>query len=217
MHGSKVKKLIVVILLITASQARLAPGQDEAGGASTGKEPGVRKHHSVLPPLISEKKEYHDVCGCCAKDIQCDMVEKAIRWKDGNGYDSITKWKASWDYGHDRDNEFCYADSFKVTLDITIELPRWVCEGNAPQTLKDKWAVFIKNLVSHENSHRDIARQAAEEVTLAVSRLPDIRTCSELDREVQSLVQRRMKKLDADQQDYDQATGHGFADRPSFP
>jgi predicted secreted Zn-dependent protease len=197
--------LSAAVLLLTTGAVR---GQEKED---------FQRRNGVLPPLVSERYEYHDVCGCCEKDIQCDMLDKALRWKDGNDYDSITDWKITWDNKHKRGPDYCAADSFRVIVDIVIQLPRWVCSGSAPQSLKDRWDSFIKKLIAHENVHKDLARKAADDLTSAVAGMPPARTCKELDREVDTLCNARLKKLDEEQVHFDETSGHGFSDRPSFP
>ncbi len=60
--------------------------------------------------------------------------------------------------------------------------------NSAPQSLRDKWDVYIGNLISHENGHRDLARQAVKEINRAVWQMPPARTCGELDRKVQAFA-----------------------------
>ncbi len=122
--------IILLVLFLVASTTAYATGV-RAVIADVGIKESLQKKNSVLTPLISEKYEYHHVCGCCEKDVQCDMMQKAIRWKDGNAYDSLTKWKVKWDYGYNHESTYCYADSFRITLDIIIQIPRWVCMGNS--------------------------------------------------------------------------------------
>ncbi len=176
---------------------------------------GHKKKNNVLSPLHTEKYEYYEVCGCCEKDLQCEMSDKAIRWKDGNRYDSVTNWKVKWDYDYNRGPETCFADSFRVNIDIIFHLPKWVC-SHAPQSLLDRWDNYIKKLISHENEHRDLALGAAADLTRTVAELPPVRTCAELDRKINDLCHERMQKLDEDQKAYDETTSHGFKEL-SFP
>lgn len=176
----------------------------------------ARRNH-VLPPLHTEKYEYYDVCGCCEKDLQCDMMDKAIRWKDGNKYDAITRWKVKWDYAYSRDEHACLADSFRVDVEIIFHLPKWVCDGHAPPYLTEKWESYIGNLTLHEKGHRDKALKAAEDFTRAVAEMAPAGSCSELDRRVRKLCSERMEQLDEEQHEYDEATGHGHVQGISFP
>ncbi|OGW35055.1 MAG: hypothetical protein A2010_18265 [Nitrospirae bacterium GWD2_57_9] len=202
-------------LLILAMPAGPANGEHPLG---PNEERGsTARQHRVLPPAVTEQQEYYDLCGCCEKDLQCEMTEKAIRWKDGKKYDSVTSWKVKWDYAYNRSSHACFADNFRVTMNVVFRLPRWTCPEPVSQALVDKWTPYITNLVEHENGHRDLALTAAHDLTRAVAEMPPARTCSDLDAAVDAMSREWMKKLDEDQALFDAHTGHGFAQGVMFP
>lgn|SRR5574337_785858 len=208
-----------IFILITAMlmTCTVFGGEGRTESDKTREFAGSGKRNHVLPPVSTEKYEYHEVCGCCEKDLQCEMMDKAIRWKDGSTYDSITKWRMKWDYAYDRDAHACRTDSFRVSADITIQLPKWVCAGHAPPALTKKWENYIANLSMHEKGHRDKVLKAAAELTRAVAEMSPAANCSELDRRVQRLCSERMKQLDDEQEAYDAATEHGHVRDVAFP
>jgi predicted secreted Zn-dependent protease len=209
------KKIItaVVIMLLPFTPAPMA----FAGQAEPDKTQKNERKNSVFPPSHTETYQYYEVCGCCEKDLQCEMMDKAIRWKDGSKYDSITKWKAKWDYDYSSDNHSCFTNSFRITMEIIFHFPKWVCEGHAPPSLTQKWEHYIGNLTVHEKGHRDKALKAAEEITTAVSEMAPASTCAELDMKVQRLCRERMKQLDEEQAEYDAVTDHGRVVGVAFP
>ena len=207
--------IILVIAMFVINAAIAGEGRTESDKAKESVVAEKRNH--VLSPFHTEKYEYYEVCGCCEKDLQCEMMDKAIRWKDGNKYDSITKWKVKWDYAYSRDDNACFTDSFRVNIEITFHLPKWVCGGQPPPSLAEKWESYIRNLNLHEKGHGDRALKTAEDLTHSVAELAPARSCSELDRQVQRLCSERMKRLDEEQEEYDAATEHGQIHGISFP
>jgi predicted secreted Zn-dependent protease len=173
--------------------------------------------NTVIPPVVKEVYEYYEVCGCCETDLKGELKQKCITWKDGRKYDALTSWKMKWDYGHNRAGETCSADSFTVTVNVRYHLPKWVKPADAPRELVEKWEGYTKNLMTHENGHRDRAVDAATELTKAVTELPPAPTCAELDRSVNILSRAQMRKLDEEQLRYDKDTRHGAAQGALFP
>ena len=171
----------------------------------------------VLEPLYIEKYEYYDISGCSEKDLQCDLTLKAIKCSDGKKYDSVTNWKVTWDYGHNRAAKMCSPESFRVTVAVIFRLPKWIRDVNAPPQLAERWDSYLKNLIVHETGHRDRALHAADELTRMIAELPPARTCSELDREVNRVSRARLQKLITDQEEYDSATNHGHTQGVLFP
>ncbi len=211
MQGIKALLLLLVITVFSPAGAAGA-GEGQAGNDLPGP-----KRNTTAPPVLKERYDYYEVCGCCEKDLQCDLTKKCIGASGGKKYDSMTDWKLRWDYGRSRGPALCAADSFTVTVDITFHLPKWVRADDAPQALTDKWEQYAKNLLAHEKQHEQIALDAANELTRAVGELPSARTCAELDRNVRQLVEERMDKLINDQKFYDAATNHGATQGASFP
>ena len=210
-------KEIIVFLMVTAIAITSTAQEKNIDLANSDKDSTNRIENSVVSPIVKEKYEYYEVCGCCEKDVQCELNQKCICWTDGKKYDSITNWKVKWDYGHNRTSQACTTNSLTVTVEIVFHLPKWARTGNAPQPLVEKWDTYIENLQTHENGHRDRAVEAATELTSAVKELPPVRTCAELDREVQDLSRERMKKLNKEQVEYDAVTNHGKTQGAVFP
>jgi len=210
-------KGINVFLVIMAIAVTSTAQEKNIDLTNSGKDLTSRVENNVVLPVVREKYEYYEVSGSCEKDVQCELNQKCLCWTDGKKYDSITNWKVKWDYGHNRTSQACTTNSFTVTVDIIFHLPKLVRTGNAPQPLVEKWDTFLENLQTHENGHRDRAVEAATDLTRAVKELPPVRTCAELDWEVQELSREHMKKLNREQKEYDAVTNHGKTQGAVFP
>jgi predicted secreted Zn-dependent protease len=104
-----------------------------------------------------------------------------------------------------------------VFVEIVYRYPKWVRTDDASRPLVEKWDRYMKNLITHENGHRDMVAEAAAELTRAVAGLPPAATCAEIDRKVKALCRERMEKLTEDQKGYDAATEHGVKQGAVFP
>lgn len=171
----------------------------------------------AVPPVVKETYEYYEIEGNSEDQLRSEMCRNGCKWKDGRTYDSVTNWHVKWDYDYDRTPQTCSADSFRATVDITFRYPKWVRTDDVPGPLAAKWDSYMKSLVEHETGHRDMAVEAATELSRAVAGLPPAPTCAELDRAVRSLCHDRLKKLNAEAQEYDEATRHGSVQGAVFP
>lgn|SRR5512143_784301 len=206
---------VIVFIVVFSSLAFTAEGGPVV--ANIQKEISLPIKNTVLPPVIREAYEYYEICGCCETDLKGELRQKCITWKDGKKYDALTNWKVKWDYGHNRAGKTCSADSFTVTVNVRYYLPKWAKPDHAPRELIGKWESYTKNLLTHENGHRDRAVDAAADLTRTVADLPPFSTCSDLDREVNIISRARMKRLEEEQKQYDRETGHGAAQGALFP
>lgn len=178
---------------------------------------GYRHDQSrIHTPAVKETYEYYEIKGNSEDELRSELCRYGCKWKDGKTYDSVTNWHVKWDYDHDRSPEACSSGPFKVFVDITFRYPKWVRTDGAPRALSEKWDSYLKSLVEHENGHRDMAVEAAEELSRAVAGLPPAPTCAELDRRVRDLCHERMQRLDDDAKAYDAATQHGSAQGAVF-
>ncbi len=209
-------KRIVVCLLYMTVAVTTSADEGKVVVANVDRNPPFQKKTVAVTPVVIEKYEYYEVSGGCEKDLQCQMRQKGITWNDGKKYDSATSWHVKWDYGYDRGPQACSVDSFRVVVEIIFHYPKWVRTSDAPQPLVNKWDDYMKNLITHEKGHRDMAVEAAVELSRTVAELPPALTCAELDREVRALSRARMNKLNDDERAYDAATNHGYTQGAVF-
>ncbi len=203
------------LLLAVSSVALAAQGSNESAYAD--KSTVFEQKDGIFPPVVKEKYEYYKVCGICEKDLDCDLKEKCITFTDGKKYDSITIWKINWDYGYNNTANTCKADTFTVNVEVTFRLPKWAPTDKAPQALVDKWDTFVRNLLTHEKGHRDLAVEAAAKLARSVAELPPMETCADLDKNVRALGRERMKELKEEEKRYDVTTNHGRTQGAFFP
>ena len=208
----KRKKILTLLILFVATTAFAA--EDRIEVASIDKEHSLRKYR---PAVVIEKNEYYEIRGSSEKSLRKQMCQNGCTWDDGRKYDSVTSWYWTWDYDTNQASHSCSADDFSITLEITSRYPKWVRTGEAPQPLVDKWDGYMKNLIMHENGHRDRVVNAAAEFRAAVARLPRALSCTERDRQVRALSSEIMAQLNADQQEYDADTSHGATQGALFP
>jgi predicted secreted Zn-dependent protease len=205
--------LTIVLMLVAATASSAGDNVELANIERTPSSQGV----DILPPVISEKYEYYEVCGCCEEELHCDLKQKCITWKDGRKYDSLTSWDMKWDHGYDRASDTCSIRSFKPIVEITFRYPKWKRTDDAPLSLVEKWDRYLKNLITHENGHRDRVVEAAAALSLAVSQLSPAPSCADLDRNVRALFRSRMEKMKQAQREYDEITKHGITQGAVFP
>jgi predicted secreted Zn-dependent protease len=175
------------------------------------------RDRTARPVVVTEHFVYYDVSGHTERDVRRQMTKNGTKWDDGKTYDSVTTWNINWDYDYNCTAEGCKAEAFNSTVKVTFRYPKWVTAESAPQTLREKWDGYMKNLVLHEHGHRDMAVEATEELARAVSALPPAPSRAELDRQVKLLSKKMMAKLDSDQIEYDATTVHGTTQGAVFP
>jgi predicted secreted Zn-dependent protease len=216
-RSSGMMKGIIFLFLCAAVSVPALAGDDaiDVARLDQGLHPGITNR--VVVPLVTEQYEYYEIKGDNEKELRNQMCRNGCALSNGETFDSVTSWRWRLNYGYDRAPRACAVDSFRVALEIKYRYPKWVRTGAVAQPLIDKWDGYIKNLITHETGHRDLAVEAAAELSRAVAALPPARTCAELDREVRALGHERMEKLNAAEKGYDVTTGHGKKQGAVFP
>jgi predicted secreted Zn-dependent protease len=179
-------------------------------------DPASRLQH-LAQPVVTEKYEYYEIQGNCIKDLRSQMRLKGVAMSDGMIYDSVTSWHVRWDYGYDRSPQGCSTDNFRVFVDISFRFPKWTPGNDTAPALVEKWGGYVKHLEDHENGHRDLAVEAAVELSRAVAALPPVHTCAEIDLYVKALSRERMSTLNDEEKAYDATTDHGSKQGALFP
>ena len=209
------KAIVISLLYLTAIPAFADDGLIDI--ASVDRDIYRDQERVVLAPAVREKQVLYEITGYGEKELRDQMTRQGIAWSDGKKYDSVTSWRVTWDYEHERSLHSCRTDAFQATAEITIRYPKWVRTDAAPQELADKWDGYLASLMEHEQGHRDMVVEAVEDLSRAVAQLPAAPTCAELDRWVRSLCHERMAKLNDDAKEYDAATLHGAEQGAVFP
>lgn len=209
-------KAICTILLLVSAAATCSAGE-KVTVASIDKNAYRPQASRAFPPVVKETYEYYEIKGNTEDQLRHEMCRNGCKWKDGRTYDSVTNWQVKWDYDYDRAPQACSADSFRATVDITFRYPKWVRTDDVTGPLTAKWDAYMKSLVEHETGHRDMAVEAAAELSRAVADLPPAPTCAELDHAVRSLCHERLNRLNVDAKEYDEATRHGSVQGAVFP
>ena len=217
MKNVKIMKAILIVLTLMSFALTAFAAEKTIAVAVLGKDTASRIKRSSLPPAVTEKYEYYEIRGNSETELRCQMTKNGCTWVDGKKYDSVTSWYWKWDFGSDTAARDCSADSVRVTLEVTFRFPKWVTPGDAPRPLVDRWDRYMKNLIKHEEGHRDLAMEATAEFARAVAGLPPAATCADLDREVRALSRTRMARLNADENEYDATTDHGATQGALFP
>jgi predicted secreted Zn-dependent protease len=210
------KASFIVFSLMSFALAAFA-GEKAIDVAVLDKEIFSHVKKAYTPPLVTEKYEYYEIKGKNETELRCQMTKNGCKWADGKKYDSVTSWYWKWNFSSDTADRTCTADSVRVTLEVTYRFPKWITPEDAPRPLMDKWDRYMRNLIRHEEGHRDMALEATADFARAVAGLPPAASCADLDREVRTLSRTRMAQLNADQNEYDAATNHGTTQGALFP
>ncbi len=107
----------------------------------------------------------------------------------------------------------CHIGGARVTVDITIILPRWRDRRNAQPRLSGVWDRLSADIKRHEERHAEIARMHARSMEKAILALRPEKTCDQLQDKVSAESVQNILLHDRDQERFDRIEAANFQDR----
>ena len=166
---------------------------------------------------ITEEHEYYDVSGATPEEIRRQMTKHGTKWDDGKTYDAVTTWDIKYRYDTTREGGGCYVTSAKTKIGIVFRYPRFTPQADTPESVLNRWNSYMNNLQAHEIGHRDLAVDAAHEISESLSAMAGFNTCREADKAVTAVAREKLGRMKQAQIDYDATTRHGATQGAVFP
>lgn len=163
----------------------------------------------AAPPFVtSGREQFYDIDGASAGALRDQIRRLGPKDESGQSRDALTVWQLEWTYRAAPGADSCALTNVKVTLDVTITLPRWKPPANATAALTQSWRTYLEHVRVHEGGHRTIAERNARALLAALGPL-HAPSCDAL----HSLVSRTAEEIVADgrarNRAYDVQTKHG--------
>lgn len=119
---------------------------------------------------ITTHERYYDVSGTSVSELR-DAIRRLGPQEQGQPADALTVWDLEWTYAERRSAEGCTLRDVRVTLMMTMTLPRWNPPADAPARLVAAWREYLDHVKIHEAGHQAIADQYARRLLTALTGL----------------------------------------------
>jgi len=157
---------------------------------------------------ISAREQYYDIDGSSAGALRNQIRRLGPKDESGTSQDALTVWNLEWGYGTVQRGDSCVLRNVKVTLDLSVTLPRWKPPATATPGLVKTWQSYLKAVRLHEAGHRAIAERNAREVMAALTPLRGT-NCDQLSGDATRLAEQIVADGRARNRAYDVQTKHG--------
>ena len=132
-------------------------------------------------------------------DIEARTLAEVARLVAGRTEAGRCGWKMT--YGYDDTDREGKPRGLTVTLELEIELPRWVGRDTAPAAERAEWDRFLAALSRHEDGHVEIAARGAQRMH---DRIAGARAAR-----ADAIYQDETQKTQDESDRYDTRTAHG--------
>jgi predicted secreted Zn-dependent protease len=195
------------VLILLAAFALVAPARAQAGYG------GGTHHAGVARPTVQYL--YYSVEGLSEADLLQAMLRDGPEW-EGQRFFGLTTSEVRYGYWKTLTATGCDLADVVVTSAITVTLPRWRPQPGTPYALEQAWRQFERALRHHEDGHRRMLEEEAEQIRLA---LVGLRTpaCDTIDAVARERVERVRQGYAALHRSYDARTEHGRTQGAQWP
>ena len=185
------------------------------GGSSPPPEAAPAPAAAAAPTLprvsITGREQFYDIDGSSAGALREGIRRLGPKDASGTSLDALTVWDLQWTYKAvpaSAVDSSCALQDLKVTLDVTVTLPRWTPPATAPVSLRESWRTYLERVKIHEAGHRAIAERNAADLYRALSGLRAL-TCPKLDAQASRMGEDIVADGRARNRTYDVQTKHG--------
>ena len=175
--------------------ARVVPG-----------EPG-----ETTPNLVSTTTfAYYPLDGATTIELGAQMRQRGPKDASGKSWGGVTQQEWKWEYRLTSTAKSCALETFTVSVQTTITMPRWTPPANAAPKLRDQWTTYYNALLFHEDGHRKIGLTAMRRLLQQAQTLPPAPTCPALRATLDNAAKQASAWAEQENIAYDRETEHGL-------
>lgn len=160
---------------------------------------------------------YYTVTGSTAEDLWTDVMTKSPVEHNGKKHVAYTRWQVNWQFWWHNHGSACEINKVKTRLDITYTLPRLEPASTMPDTVTARWEDYYAALFEHEQGHKDLGVQAANEVENRILAMGPRDSCAQLELDANTIGKQVIDRYSLIEKEYDRSTNHGLNTGAVFP
>jgi predicted secreted Zn-dependent protease len=147
----------------------------------------------------------YTIHGSTLSQLNAQMDKLGPKVDTSGGHAAATKWKIIWSDSTLASADECKITSVNVRLGIVFEFPDWQRPTGVSTAVAQEYDTFLKQVGTHEYTHRKIAIAGADKLDKALSRIAPKPNCDELTKITDATAKREIDKSKAQQVAFDAA------------
>jgi predicted secreted Zn-dependent protease len=151
----------------------------------------------------------YTIHGSSLSQLNAQMARYGPKVDTSSGHAAATKWKIIWSDSTLSSTAMCKITSVSVRLSIVFEFPDWQRPAGVASSVSQEYDSFLKDVGTHEYTHRKIAMQGSDDLQKALNRIPPKPNCSELTKITSATAKRVIDNSKAKQEAFDAAAAAG--------
>ena len=160
---------------------------------------------------------YYTVSGDTVEELWADVLAKTPVEHNGKQHVAYTRWQINWRFWWQNNGERCDISKVKTRRDVTYTLPRLKSTATTPETVTRRWDRYYSALFAHEQGHKDLGEQAANEITRKILAMGPRDDCTQLEHDANQIARNVIDRYSQIEKAYDRFTNHGLNTGAVFP
>ncbi|MBB4953404.1 putative secreted Zn-dependent protease [Agrobacterium vitis] len=173
--------------------------------------PLLPAHNAHAETIMRKSIRYFTISGKTAAELDRQLETKGPHTSTtGARHPGATKIRFGGTMDYVQQAGRCKIGNIKVTLDITIIMPRWKNRAHTNPELALIWDTLAADIKRHEERHAEIALQHARDLDRRLKAMPSASSCQTLAQKVSDLTDKVTDEHDADQIRFDRIEAINF-------
>jgi predicted secreted Zn-dependent protease len=166
--------------------------------------------------IVHKSYRYFSIHGKTAAELDHQLESKGPHTgQSALRHPGATKIRFGGTMDYVKSRNSCSLDKIKVTVAITIIMPRWTNRSHTTPQLNLIWDTLAADIKRHEERHAEIAAQHARDLDRKLQSLPATANCDEMAQKVSDLTDKVTEEHEADQIRFDRIEAINFNARIS--
>ncbi len=168
-------------------------------------------------PEVRLNNVFYSVSGDTAEALWADVLAKTPVEHNGKKHVAYTRWHVNWRFWWQSDRDSCDITRVTTRMDVTYTLPRLESNAGTPETVTQSWDRYYAALFAHEQGHKDLGEQAANEIEQQIASMGPRENCAQLETDANTIARNVMDRYSRIEKEYDRSTNHGMNIGAVFP
>jgi predicted secreted Zn-dependent protease len=168
-------------------------------------------------PELRLNNVFYTVTGDTVEALWADVLARTPVAKNGKKHVAYTRWEVNWRFWWQDNGENCDINKVNTQLDVTYTLPRLESAATTPENVAERWNRYYAALFEHEQGHKDLGLQAAQEIEQQISNMGARTDCAMLERDANRIARDVIENYIHIEKEYDRTTNHGLNNGVVFP
>ncbi|MCE2571324.1 DUF922 domain-containing protein [Motilimonas eburnea] len=173
---------------------------------------------SLAAPEITIRYKHIGFYGQSTEAVLEQLSKQNAHFAQTRTFHNSNEWQKDWVFITEQSNKGCRISHVNTWLKADYNLPRWLDQASAPDTVQAPWHDFYQGVQDHLNGHKTIAIETLADIEKAVLKLPAQSSCDIVKAQAQALAQQMLDtQLPAKEAQYDNDTQFGLTQGAYWP